>query len=149
MRQTSLLKNTTLPRQSFARRDLLVSLIFLALIFAFVLGVLALDANWRKFLRVLIAASTYLCVLLTRLKVRGKVITASGGIPFWAFAVAAAAAELSSGWLRAGASVGVSLWVSLAAALLIGGVHWLGLRVWRPLRECFLRRTSTKAHRAA
>jgi hypothetical protein len=118
-----------------ARRDLNLSALLLALLFAAVLCGLAHDENWRKLLRIGLAASVYLSalLLLTRRWRRG----ASAPLPFWPFAVAAAAAELSSGWLRTRVADGMTLWLAPAAALLVGGIHWLALRRWRRLRERF------------
>jgi hypothetical protein len=124
-----------LPQKSDARRDLLISLVLLGCVFLFVLGGLAWDENWRKFLRVLIGAALYVSILLALLRARSKSIKARDGLPLWAFAVAAAAAELASGWLRTNVSEGITFWLAPLAALLIGGVHWLALRSWRPLRQ--------------
>ncbi|HEX7318386.1 MAG TPA: hypothetical protein VF297_31055 [Pyrinomonadaceae bacterium] len=116
-----------------ARRDLLASALLLALLFAAVLCGLAYEENWRKFVRVGVAASVYLSALLmlTRRWRRGTAAT----FPFWPFAVAAAAAELTSGWLRTRVADGITFWLAPVAAVLVGGLHWLALRYWRTLRE--------------
>ena len=111
-----------------SRRDFRLSLGLFALIVASALCGLALDANWWKFLRVLLAFSTYSTLLLLLLR-----RATPGPLPLWPFALAAGAAELASGWLRPNATALLSLSVAPAAALLIGGVHWLTLRAWRPL----------------
>ena len=126
-----------------ARRDLLSSALLLALLFAAVLCGLAYEENWRKLLRVGLAAPVYLSalLLLTRRRRRG----AAAALPFWPFAVAAAAAELSSGWLRTRVADGMTFWLAPAAAVLVGGLHWLALRHWRRLRERLTPRAMTNA----
>ena len=116
-----------------ARRDLLTSALLLALLFAAVLCGLAYEENWRKLLRVGVAASVYLTTLL--LLTRRWRRETFAPLPFWPFAVAAAAAELSSGWLRTRVAEGMTFWLAPAAAVLVGGLHWLALRRWRRLRE--------------
>ena len=110
------------------RRDFRLSLCVFALVVASALCGLALDANWWKFLRVLLAFSTYSTILLLLLRRETR-----GPLPLWPFALAAGAAELASGWLRPNADALLSLRVAPAAALLIGGAHWLALRAWRRL----------------
>jgi sugar phosphate permease len=132
------------------RRDLRVSLCLLALLFALVLFGLAWDANWQKLLRVLIGFSAYIIVLLSGLGIYDLVTKRRAGLPFAAFALAGAAAEIGSGWLRPAARTAVDLSTALAAAILIGGVHWLALRYFRPLRERIIKKnelapSSTKA----
>ncbi|HEX8747978.1 MAG TPA: hypothetical protein VF717_12320 [Pyrinomonadaceae bacterium] len=132
------------------RRDLLASLCLLALLFALVLCGLAWDANWQKLLRVMTGFSAYLVVLLSALGLHGFMTKRRSGLPFAAFALAGAAAEISSGWLRPTARTAVDLSTALAAAVLIGGAHWLALRYCRPLRERIIKKnglaqSSTKA----
>ena len=128
----------TLPPRPDARRDLAVSLVVLGFIIVLVLSGLAMDGNWRKFLRVLLAFLAYVTLLLALLRGGYRAAGAGAHLPFWPFAVAAAVAELVSGWLRPGMSAGITFSVAPAAALLIGGVHWLALRAWRPLHERIL-----------
>ncbi len=116
--------------------DFLVSMMLLGSILIFVLGGLAHDANWRKFTRISIASLTYSTILLTPLtKWSRDKRNAGTTLPFWPFAIAALFAELASGWLRPGMRPAITFWVAPVAALLIGGVHWLALHKWRPLRE--------------
>ncbi|HEV2704840.1 MAG TPA: hypothetical protein VGV59_02890 [Pyrinomonadaceae bacterium] len=122
-------------------RDLSRSLITLALVFVVVLGGLAHDENWRKFSRVLIAASVYLAILSAYARFRRRRAAPSAGLAFTAFALAAASAELASGWLRTGTTSTLTLWLAPLAACLIGGLHWLALRTWRPLRSVIGDRT--------
>ena len=120
-------------KDGHARRDLLWSALLLALLFACVLCGLAYEENWHKLLRVGLASGVYLSALLLltrRWRERGH-----APLPFWPFAVAAAAAELSSGWLRTRVAGGMTFWLAPAAAVLVGGLHWLALRHWRRLRE--------------
>ena len=122
------------------RRDFKMSLFVLALLIGFALSGLAWDENWRKLARVLIGFSAYVFVLLAALGVYGSLRKQRGAaLPFWAFALSGAAAEISSGWLRPGAKASVDLWTALAAALLIGGAHWLALRAARSLHERIVR----------
>jgi hypothetical protein len=119
-----------------ARRDLLLSMGGLALIIVLALGRIALDGNWQKVLRVSLAFLVYAAALLVLAKARARLTAAaSAPLPFWIFALAGAAAELSSGWLRPDWRLSDLLGMPFAAALLIGGFHWLVLRAWRPLRE--------------
>lgn len=116
-------------------RDLAVSLCLLCVLVAVVLSGLAWDENWRKLLRVLLGFGAYLIVLLAALRVYSLRRRKNGPFPFPAFAMAGAMAEASSGWLRPTAATKIDILTVLAAAILIGGVHWLALRYWRPLRE--------------
>jgi hypothetical protein len=121
-----------------ARRDLKLSLCLLGLLVAFALAGLAWDENWRKLLRVTMGFTTYLTALLSALGLYGLIMKKRAGLPFWAFALAGAMAEASSGWLRPAAKMIVDLPTALAAAFLIGGLHWLALRTWRPLNQRIL-----------
>lgn len=119
-----------------ARGDFVKSMIALACLFTCVLVGLAYEENWRKLARIFIAFFTYAAILLSLLTWRGGAGKPTGArLPFWPFAVAAASAELTSGWLRPAPAIGLGLWLAPAAAFLIGGVHWLTLYWWRPLRE--------------
>jgi hypothetical protein len=116
-------------------RDLTLSLCVIGLLVAFALSGLAWDENWRKLLRVLIGFSAYVVVLLSALSIYSSMVKRRAGSPFWAFALAGAMAEACSGWLRPTARVTVDLPTALAAAFLIGGLHWLALRTWRQLHK--------------
>jgi hypothetical protein len=118
-----------------ARRDMLVSVGLLAVIIILALSRIALDGNWQKVLRVSMAFLIYTAVLLVLARGRARFSAANSRLPFWIFAVAAAAAELSSGWLRPDWRASDVLAMPVAAALLVGGFHWVVLRAWRPLRE--------------
>lgn len=119
------------------------SALLLAFLFAAVLGGLAYEENWRKFLRIGLASSVYLSALLLLMRRRRE--RAEAPLPFWPFAVAATAAELSSGWLRTRVADGMTFWLAPAAAALVGGLHWLALRYWRCLRERLTPRAATHA----
>lgn len=116
-----------------AKRDLIASMALIGLIIVLALSQLAWDGNWQKFLRVSVAFFIYASVLLSSVRWVGR--AADIAYSFWLFAMAAGTAEIASGWLRPDWKLSDTLTLPLAAALLIGGVHWLALRAWRPLRE--------------
>jgi hypothetical protein len=118
-----------------ARRDLIVSMGVLGFIIALAVSRLALEGNWQKVLRVSLAFLTYSAVLLSLAGYVHKFSVANIRLPFWVFAVAAGAAEVASGWLRPDWRLSDTVTLPLAAAVLIGGSHWLALTAWRPLRE--------------
>ena len=133
---------------NIARRDLLLSMGLLALIIVLALGRIALDGNCQKVVRVSLAFVVYATALLVL--ARARFSGANAPLPFWIFAVAGAAAELSSGWLRPDWRLSDLLAMPFAAALLVGGFHWLVLRAWRPLRErIVMRRALGQDGRAA
>jgi hypothetical protein len=135
-----LLEEKSGDKSATTMRDFKMSLFVMALLIGFALAGLARDENWRKLVRVLIGFSAYLVVLLSALGVYSSMRKQRGvSLPFPAFALSGAAAEISSGWLRPGAKASVDLWTALAAALLIGGVHWLALRAARSLHERIVR----------
>lgn len=136
----------TSDNSSPMRRDLWESLCVLGLLIAFALSGLAWDENWRKFVRILMGFSAYIIVLLSALRAYALITGRRHHLPFWAFALAGAAAEISSGWLRPNARAQVDLATAIAAALLVGGIHWLALHARRPLREKIV---STERRRAA
>jgi hypothetical protein len=117
------------------RRDLFASLLIMSILVAFALTGLMWDENWRKVLRVGVGFSAYIVVLMTAIRVYSLEARGRASLPFWAFALAGAAAEACSGWLRPQARWSVDIPTVIMAAILIGGAHWLGLRFWRPLRE--------------
>lgn len=123
-------------RASMMRRDLKLSLCLLGCIILLALSRIALQANWIKCLRVLLAFSVYSLVLIALQLKRSKRDSRAGvPLPFWHFALAAATAEFFSGWLRPDARPDTELLMIPTAALLVGGFHWLALKSWRPLRE--------------
>lgn len=120
------------------RRDFVLSMWLLSLIIVLALGRIALDGNWQKVLRVSLAFFTYSGALLFLYKSAARKAPSLIRLPFWIFAVAGALAELVSGWLRPDWRASDLLAMPPAAALLIGGLHWLVLRAWRPLRSRIL-----------
>jgi hypothetical protein len=109
------------------RRDLLASVALLGVVVALALIGLALDGNWPKVIRVACAAATYVTILLAFAS-RGE-----GPARYWWFAAAGAAAGLVSGMLRPVPDLAPVLTGTVAAALLLGGVHWTAVRFWRRL----------------
>jgi hypothetical protein len=116
------------------RRVFVSSIWLLGLIIVLALGRIALDGNWQKVLRVSLAFFTYSGVLLFLFQSAARTSPSLTRLPFWIFAVAGALAELVTGWLRPDWRASDLLAMPPAAALLIGGLHWLVLRAWRPLR---------------
>lgn len=109
------------------RVKLSIGLILLAGIIT--VGGLAFEENWPKALRVSIAIGVYSAVLL--------ILTrryAVGYLALWPFLLAAAAAEMASSWLRPDASARIEA-PTVAAASLLGLVHWAGLYASEFLRS--------------
>lgn len=104
---------------------LIGGVVFLALI-----G-LATDGNWPKILRVSLAFAAYATVLLGLAAYRKN----SSSIPFAWFAAAGVSAGVVSGLVRPEIDAGVLIAGSIAAGLLIAGVHCLAIRKWRALQE--------------
>lgn len=123
---------------SAPRGDLIVSIGVIGLIVTLAVSQLALAGNWPKVFRVSLAFLTYSAVLLIFARYVTKFAEEKIRLPFWIFAVAGAAAEIASGWLRPDWILSDTLTLPLAAAVLIGGSHWLALIAWRPLRERIL-----------
>jgi hypothetical protein len=115
------------------RSDLLASLALLACVVLIALAGLALDGNWPKVARVSAAAATYVVVLLV---LAGRRAQAGGmhRLPYYPFALAGALAGIVSGLMQRVPSTRLVLGVALAAALLLGGLHWMALRSWRGVR---------------
>jgi len=112
------------------RRDLLVSLAVLALVVAIALSGLALNGNWPKFLRVGAAFGAYCLVLLSFLRARGPAHPDGRFAPLRWFVAAGAAAGIVSGIVRPRFDPGVLAAGTVAAAFLLGSVHYLALRAW-------------------
>jgi hypothetical protein len=131
------------------RRDLMLSMGLLTLIITLALFRIAWTGNWLKVLRVSLAFLTYGLTLLALLRGFAQPAPERGRLPFWIFALAAAATELCSGWLRPDWRMSDLLTLPLIAAFLIGGFHWLVLHMWRGLRERILAGVETGHQRAA
>jgi hypothetical protein len=117
-------------------RDLESSLLLMGIIVVMAVGGLAVDGNWPKVARIATAFLTYLVVLLAAQGAWGR---RGEGSPYRFFALAGAACGLVSGLVRAeveGAVVGAGV---LAGALLLGGIHWVGLHGWRRLHSMTMR----------
>ncbi|HMF56532.1 MAG TPA: hypothetical protein VK619_09325 [Pyrinomonadaceae bacterium] len=117
------------------RRDFLASMCVLGFIALSALCRIALQSNWIKCVRVSIAFSVYSLVLISLFRLDHRKSETDVRLPFWRFALAGALAELASGWLRPDASVTDELFMIPAAAVLVGGFHWLVLKSRRPLRN--------------
>jgi hypothetical protein len=113
----------------------MLSMGLLALIIIMALFRIAWTGNWLKVLRVSLGFLTYGLTLLAMLRSFAQPALERGRLSFWIFALAAAAAELCSGWLRPDWRMSDLLTLPVVAAFLIGGFHWSVLRMWRGLRE--------------
>jgi len=106
------------------------SLAALALVVAFALLTLALQGNWPKALRVALAFLAYAAVLVVALRapiLRSTGSRECGPVPFL---LAGAAAGLTSELVR-GTAAAALVALGVAGGMLLGSVHWLGLRRWR------------------
>jgi hypothetical protein len=127
------------------RCDLAVSLVMMLGILVFADVALALDDNWPKVLRIscaFLAYSTVLRVALRSARTHDGMPEANAGGPAGAtasessvkrrwFMAAGLCAGLASGALQPVFEARVLAMQAVAAALLLGPMHWLGLRSWR------------------
>ena len=97
------------------------SLVILAGVVGFALTGLAFDGNWPKLVRVALAASTYAFCLLPVRRLPSPLSPA-------VFVCAGAAAGFVSGILRPDPRIDILAIQTVAAAVLIGPMHWLALR---------------------
>jgi len=132
-----------------ARRDLMLSMGLLTLIIILALFRIAWTGNWLKVLRVSLAFLTYGLTLPALLRGFAQHALERNRLPFWIFALAAAAAELCSGWLRPDWRMSDLLTLPLVAAFLIGGFHWCVLHMWRGVRGRIVAGVATGHGRAA
>jgi hypothetical protein len=93
-----------------------------------VAGLLFVDGNYAKVLRVLTAFFGYGAVLITAQRHAG--INLPTIVPF---ALAGAVAGVISGVVRPDPNLLVVVYGTLGAAFLLGPVHWLGVKYWRAL----------------
>jgi len=114
-----------------SRRDLRLSLALIGAVVVFALIGLATDHNWPKLLRVSLAFATYAGSLLG--STRRARAGADRPISYSWFALAGALAGLVSGIVRPEFRFDVLVAGTMAAAILLAGVHWLALRYWRRL----------------
>jgi hypothetical protein len=91
-------------------------------------GLWFVDGNYAKVLRVVTAFFGYGAVLITAQ--RHAAIKLPTIVPF---ALAGAAAGVISGLVRPDPNLLVIVYGTLGAALLLGPVHWLGVKYWRAL----------------
>ena len=112
-------------------RDLGWSIALMAVVVALALIGLATEGNWPKILRVSLSFVTYAGTLLAW---RNGWRSPRATLPFLWFASAGAAAGVVSGLVRTQFHWSVLLAGTAGAALLLGGVHWLGLMYWRLVR---------------
>lgn len=108
------------------------SLLLLALVVLIAAGILVANANWPKLLRVTVAATVYVGMLTLRAR-----SSASAEQPWWPFAVAGGLAGLASAALQPVFSIPILLASAAGGALLLGTVHWLGVRYGAALRDRF------------
>ena len=118
---------------SRTQRDLILSLVTLAIVVVIAIVGLATDRNWPKILRVGASFGAYCAVLLAFLQHGRATMREQASIPLHWFTIAAAAAGIISGLVRPQFDPGVLVVGTVASALLLGGVHCLALRAWRML----------------
>src|SRR5262245_6591274 len=104
------------------RRNFIRSILVLIAMFTLAISGLSIDGNWIKALRVSIAVVVYCGILLLMIRQDEP-----DSIPVWPFLIAAASAEMTSGWLRPDARSFFNFPVALAA-MLLGLIHWIALR---------------------
>ncbi len=109
------------------RGAVLQSLLLLGAIVGCALVGLAIQGNWPKVLRVLLAALAYGTILGLSL----RRATTAGGAPYGNFVVAGAVAGAVSGLVRPTTTLLLVLAQALSAAFLLASVHWLGVRAWQ------------------
>ena len=109
-----------------------VSLAILTAVVLLALTGLAVDGNWPKLERVSASFIAYVGTFL----VARRFDDSSRDIPkFWVFAVAGCIAGIVSGLVRDEIRAPGLIVGAIAAALLLGGLHWLALGFWRRLRS--------------
>lgn len=123
------------PFERQARRDLGWSIALIAVVVVLALVGLATDGNWPKILRVGLSFLAYAGTL----EAWRRAAAARPTLPFLWFASAGAAAGLVSGLVRPELHLSILLAGTVAATLLLGGVHWLGLTYWRRVRAAIVR----------
>lgn len=116
------------------RRDLLLSLAVLGLVVVLAMLGLALNRNWPKLLRVGASFIAYCLVLLGCLRTRDTPAPAQRPVSVRGFVAAGAAAGIVSGIVRPRFDPGVLVAGTVAAAFLLGGLHYLALRAWPSTR---------------
>jgi hypothetical protein len=129
---------------SVLERDVIASLAGLGMVVVLTLIGLAFDGNWVKFVRVGVSFGVYTTSCLLLFRAAGKQLR------YWPFALSAALAAALS------VSVNVSfdiippeayartLMVAIvAAAIFLGGVHYLGVRFWRRIVDAIAARSAS------
>ena len=115
------------------RRDLRSSILLIGAVVTIALIGLAFDGNWPKVARVGLSFLAYAGCLLLWLRL-SRAIGHRRTLPFYSFASAGAFAGIVSGLVRPQFHLETLLAGAAAAALLLGGVHWLALANWRNVR---------------
>ena len=109
-----------------------VSLAILTAVVLLALAGLAADGNWPKVERVAASFAAYAATVF----VAGRFERHGRDTPsFWVFALAGAVAGIVSGLVRDEVRASTVAVGAIAAAFLLGGLHWLALRSWRRLRS--------------
>ena len=116
-----------------SQRDLLLSLVLITVVVVFALVGLAIDRNWPKLLRVSLSYATYAGMLLALVRAHSASLGGSKSVPYAWFVSAGALAGVVSGIVRADFRIDVLVAGTIAAAVLLAGVHCFALRHWRRL----------------
>jgi hypothetical protein len=123
----------TRPWDGSESRVLIGSLVVSGVLAALALAGLALQGNWPKVVRVLLAWLTYGGGLLGLLRARQAFVVSSHRLPFWMFGMAGAGAGVVSGLMQTARSAPLVVLSGLLTATLVGGLHFLVVRGWRGL----------------
>jgi hypothetical protein len=114
-------------------KELKLSVLVVAGLGLFATAGLITQQNFSKALRIGIAFSVYVSILLLYIR-----RSSSENIPLFPFVIAGGFAEIASGWLRPDATGFIEI-PMVAAATLLAVVHWLGLRGSLLLRRHIVR----------
>jgi hypothetical protein len=123
----------TRPWDGLEGRVLIGSLAVSGVLVALALAGLALQGNWPKVARVLLAWLTYGVLLLGSVRGGRNRVVPGDRLPFWMFGLAGAGAGVVSGLMQPTRSAGLVVLSGLLTATLVGGLHFLVVRGWRGL----------------
>lgn len=117
-------------RQGFLSPEISASLAIIGVLVGLAAVGLVMERNWPKLVRVILAASVYAIILLGSVRSGRQGAGRNGGLPFWPFALAGAAAGLIGSLINPQRSVRLTAAGIVLGAFLLGGFHWLAVRLW-------------------